>query len=91
MLTGASIAGAIETVVAWSAHYEPEPIARTLIDSAAWTLLHVDESTLVTTSGTIAKNASWLNHTHALTFAQAGLHVARATPRLWPAVLLQLA
>jgi hypothetical protein len=55
------------------------------------TLLHVDEASLRTTSGTIAKNASWLNHTHALTFAEAGERVARVTPALWPAVLLQIA
>jgi nitrite reductase/ring-hydroxylating ferredoxin subunit len=91
LLTGVSITQAIDAVVSWSATYGVSEIFRTLVDSAALTLLHVDEASLRTTSGTIAKNASWLNHTHALTFAEAGERVARVTPALWPAVLLQIA
>jgi nitrite reductase/ring-hydroxylating ferredoxin subunit len=82
---------AIETVLAWSASYEPTQIFRALVDSAAHVLLHVNEAALTTTRGTIAKNATWLNHTHAITFADAALRVTPRVPALWPAVLLQLA
>jgi hypothetical protein len=39
----------------------------------------------------IADNVSWLDFTHALTFANAARHLCTETPELWPAALLQLA
>jgi hypothetical protein len=39
----------------------------------------------------IADNASWLDFTHALTFANATRHLCTDEPALWAAALLQLA
>ncbi len=91
LLRGVSVKTALDTVVAWSAEAHPSDIFRALVDSAAFTLLHVDESAFTTTRGTIAKNANWLDHTHTITFAEAGARVAKHDPDLWPAVLLQMA
>ncbi len=91
ILAGVSVSGALDRVVAWSAKYEPREIFRALVDSAAFVLSHVDDATLTTTSGSIAKNAGWLDHTHAITFAEAGERIARRLPELWPNVLLQIA
>ncbi len=87
----ASVSMALDAVVAWSAHAAPDAIFRALVDAAVFVLLHVDERWFTTTTGTIAKNATWLNFTHALTFADAGARVAAESPELWPDVLLQLA
>lgn len=90
-LINASTAQALESTVAWATSFLPATILRSLVDSAADVLLHVDEAKLRTTRGSLARNASWLDFTHAITFAEAGARVARTTPALWPDVLLQLA
>ncbi len=87
----ASIAEALDLVTAWSRLHPPQTIFRVLVDAAAFALLHVDESTFVTTRGTIAKNTGWLDYTHAITFAEAGERIARIVPDLWPELLLQIA
>jgi nitrite reductase/ring-hydroxylating ferredoxin subunit len=86
-----SAKSAMALVGAWSARHAPEEIFSVLVEAAAWTLLHVDEAALIRTRGKIADNVGWLDFTHAVTFADAGLQAARARPQLWPAVLLQLA
>ena len=91
LLVRPGVGKALAAVVAWSQSYPPQEIFRTLVDSAAFALLHADERAFTTTSGAIAANVSWLDLTHAVTFAQAGELVARAQPELWPAVLLQIA
>lgn len=90
-LINASIAETLERTTAWAMSFRPEAILRALVDSAAGVLLSVDEATFRTTRGSLTKNVSWLDFTHAITFADAGAQVARETPELWPDVLLQLA
>jgi nitrite reductase/ring-hydroxylating ferredoxin subunit len=91
LLLNMSVASALDMVAGWSVRYNVEAILRTLVDSALFVLLHIDEEMLATTHGSIARNATWLNFTHAITFAEAGARVARESPALWPDVLLQLA
>jgi hypothetical protein len=81
----------MEIVCAWSARHPPEAILDVLVEMAAWMLLHADESQFVRTDGKIADNVGWLDFTHAITFADAGLVATAAAPDLWPALLLQLA
>ncbi|MGE3301576.1 MAG: Rieske (2Fe-2S) protein [Hyphomonadaceae bacterium] len=82
---------AMATVAAWSAHHAPRDIYAVLVEAAAWMLLHVDEGAFHRTDGKIADNVNWLDFTHALTFAEAGLAAVRLDEALWPPLLLQLA
>jgi nitrite reductase/ring-hydroxylating ferredoxin subunit len=82
---------AMALVAAWGAHHAPEAIFAVLVESAAWTLLHVDERALTSVDAKLADNIGWLDFTHALTFANASLLAVRLRPQLWPAALLQLA
>jgi nitrite reductase/ring-hydroxylating ferredoxin subunit len=88
---GRSAKAAMQTVAGWAASAPPQAIFRALVDRAAATLLHVDERALTATDGSLADNVSWLDFTHALTFAESGERLAVQQPELWPAVLLQLA
>ena len=89
-LRGRSAKQAMALVAAWGARHPPEPIFAALLEAAGWSLLHVDEALLTRTDAALADNISWLDFTHALTFADAWLAVAPARPDLWPAALLQL-
>jgi len=62
-----------------------------LLGAAAWNQLHFDISFDGATDNQIADNVSWLDFTHALTFANAARHICEAQPDLWPNALLQLA
>ncbi len=88
---GGSPRSAMSIVRAWSASFEPEIILRRLIDLAARLLLRVDDVQFSSVDAKIGDNIGWLDFTHSLTFAEAGARVATESPRLWPAVLLQLA
>jgi nitrite reductase/ring-hydroxylating ferredoxin subunit len=90
-LRGLSAKSAMGVVGAWSAGHAPGAIFEVLVEASAWTLLHVDEDELTRTDGQIADNVGWLDFTHALTFADAGMTAVRVAPDLWPALLLQLA
>jgi hypothetical protein len=82
---------AMRVVAAWGARHPPEAIFAVLVETAAWTLLHVDERLLVSVDAKLADNINWLDFTHMLTFAEAAGTAVRLRPALWPAVLLQLA
>ena len=43
------------------------------------------------TDNAIADNISWLDFTHALTFANSCRHLCEERPELWPRALLQMA
>ena len=90
-LRGKSAKSAMAVVGGWSAQYAPEAIFATLVEAAAWTLLHVDERLLTRIDAPLADNIGWLDFTHALTFADAARTAAKARPDLWPNALLQLA
>ena len=62
-----------------------------LLGAAAWNLLHFDLSFDRATDNAIADNVSWLDFTHALTFANATRVLCEEEPALWPRALLQMA
>jgi len=82
---------AMRVVAGWSEAHPPEAIFSALLAAAASSLLRADARLFARTDGKLAENVGWLDFTHALTFAEAGLASARRLPALWPAVLLQLA
>jgi hypothetical protein len=91
ILTAGSPKSAMAMVAAWGLRHTPERIFETLVEAAAWQLLHADETVMIRADGKLADNVGWLDFTHALTFAESGRSAARIVPSLWPAVLLQLA
>src|SRR6185295_11389028 len=74
-----------------SSRRPPRELYDALLGAAAWNLLHFDLSFDSTTDKQIADNVSWLDFTHALTFANAARHICAEQPDLWPNALLQLA
>jgi nitrite reductase/ring-hydroxylating ferredoxin subunit len=90
-LRGMAPKSAMVVVAAWGARHPPEEIFHTLVEAAAWSLLHADDTVFTRADGKLADNVGWLDFTHALTFAEAAWVVTRRRADLWPAVLLQLA
>lgn len=87
---GLSIDGALERVLQ-SAGRAPRELFDALLGAAAWNLLHFDMTFDAAADKQIADNVSWLDFTHALTFANAARHICTRQPDLWPQALLQLA
>jgi nitrite reductase/ring-hydroxylating ferredoxin subunit len=90
---GLSIEAALKRTLASSGR-PPREIYDALLGAAAWNLLHFDLGYDRATGNAIADNISWLDFTHALTFANASRHIctvrtANADP--WPRALLQMA
>jgi nitrite reductase/ring-hydroxylating ferredoxin subunit len=81
---------ALPLIAAWSAQHPPDAIFATLLDAAARQLLLADERLFLATDSRLADNVGWLDFTHSLTFAQAGLQVVWEDSALWPDLLLQL-
>ena len=82
---------ALATVAAWGPIHRPEAIFAVLVEAAAWQLLQADAPFIDSVDQKLSDNVGWLDFTHGLTFAAAGLDAVRADPSLWPALLLQLA
>ena len=87
---GLSIDAALDRVLQ-SAGQAPRRLYDALLGAAGWNLLHFDTAFDRATDNQIADNVSWLDFTHALTFANASRHICEAQPDLWPESLLQLA
>jgi nitrite reductase/ring-hydroxylating ferredoxin subunit len=87
---GTSIEGALKRVLASSGRPVRE-VYDALLGAAAWNLLHFDTRVDAAAGNAIADNVSWLDFTHALTFANAARHICEAEPALWPQALLQMA
>jgi nitrite reductase/ring-hydroxylating ferredoxin subunit len=87
---GLSIDAALGRVLQ-SAGQEPRELYDALLGAAAWNMLHFDTAFDGATDNQIADNVSWLDFTHALTFANASRHICETEPALWPNALLQLA
>ncbi|MBS0473108.1 MAG: Rieske (2Fe-2S) protein [Proteobacteria bacterium] len=87
---GLSIDGALKRTLASSGRPVRE-IYDALLGAAAWNLLHFDTEVDAATGNAIADNVSWLDFTHALTFANAVRHICSSQPELWPRALLQMA
>jgi nitrite reductase/ring-hydroxylating ferredoxin subunit len=62
-----------------------------LLAAGAWNLLHFDLAFADASDNAIADNVSWLDFTHALTFARAARTICTQRPDLWPRALLQMA
>jgi nitrite reductase/ring-hydroxylating ferredoxin subunit len=88
--TNLSIDGVLKRLLASSGRPTRE-IYDALVGAAAWNLTHFDLGYGEATDGAIADNISWLDFTHALTFANACRHLCEDRPDLWPRALLQLA
>jgi nitrite reductase/ring-hydroxylating ferredoxin subunit len=87
---GLSIDAALARALQSSAR-KPRELYDVLLGAAAWNMLHFDLAFDRKTDNQIADNVSWLDFTHALTFANASRHICEAQPDLWPRALLQLA
>jgi nitrite reductase/ring-hydroxylating ferredoxin subunit len=89
-LVGLSTPGALRRVLASSARPTRE-IYDALLGAAGWNLLHFDLTFDTAAGAVIADNVSWLDFTHALTFASAARRLCEDRRDLWPAALLQMA
>ncbi len=69
----------------------PRELYDAVLGAAAWNFLHFDLAFDHATDNAIADNVSWLDFTHALTFANAARQLCEERPELWPQALLQLA
>jgi nitrite reductase/ring-hydroxylating ferredoxin subunit len=87
---GLSINDILERALSSSSR-SPRELYDALLGAAAWNLLHFDLAVERATENAIADNVSWLDFTHALTFANASRHLCGERPDLWPKALLQLA
>jgi len=90
-LCGGSAKTAMAVVASWAPVQAPAAIFATMVEAAAWSLLHADAERFRRTDIKLADSANWLDLTHMLTFAEAGARAAALDPGLWPAILLQLA
>jgi nitrite reductase/ring-hydroxylating ferredoxin subunit len=90
-LRGMAPKSALAVVATWGGRYPPEQIFDVLVEAAAWSLLHANETVFTRSDGRLADNVGWLDFTHALTFAEAAQLVVQRRPSLWPSVLLQIA
>jgi hypothetical protein len=82
---------AMALVAGWAPIHPPERIFAVLVEAAAWQLLQADAAFIDSLDQKLSENISWLDFTHGLTFAAAGLDAVQADASLWPALLLQLA
>jgi nitrite reductase/ring-hydroxylating ferredoxin subunit len=87
---GLTIDGALKRTLESSGR-PPRELFDALLGAAAWNLLHFDTGYDTATAGPIADNISWLDFTHALTFANAARVLCEERPALWPRALLQMA
>src|SRR6185312_11733531 len=87
---GLTIDGALKRTLASSGRPARE-LFDALLGAAAWNLLHFDTGFDRATANPIADNISWLDFTHALTFANAARVLCEERPALWPRALLQMA
>jgi nitrite reductase/ring-hydroxylating ferredoxin subunit len=74
-----------------SAGRPPRELYDALLGAVGWSLLHFDVELDRAAGRVVADNVSWLDFTHALTFANAARHLCDERPELWPAALLQIA
>ncbi|HEX4303698.1 MAG TPA: Rieske (2Fe-2S) protein [Rhizomicrobium sp.] len=87
---GLSVDAALKRVLESSGR-DPREVYDALLGAAAFNLLRFDTRVDGATDNAIADNASWLDFTHALTFANAARHICGGQPELWRQALLQMA
>jgi nitrite reductase/ring-hydroxylating ferredoxin subunit len=69
----------------------PREIFDALLGAAGWNMLHFDLTYDRAADNPLADNVSWLDFTHAITFANAVRRLCEEQPVLWPNALLQMA
>jgi nitrite reductase/ring-hydroxylating ferredoxin subunit len=89
-LIGASVDGAMRHAVA-SAGRPTRELYDALLGAALYNFLNFDTAFERASDNLVADNVSWLDFTHALTFANACRHLCEDRPDLWPRAALQLA
>ena len=89
-LTGRPVADVLRETIACSGRKQRE-LYDALVDAAAFNLLHFDTEFEYATANGMADNVSWLDFTHALTFANASRRLCEEQPDLWPRAALQMA
>ena len=62
-----------------------------LLGTAAWNMLHFDQSFEQRYDRPVSDNVGWLDFTHAITFAEVVKALCEKQPSLWPQGLLQMA
>jgi nitrite reductase/ring-hydroxylating ferredoxin subunit len=87
---GLSVDGALKRTVASSGRPVRE-LFDALVGAAAWNFLHFDTAVMHAADNHLADNISWLDFTHAFTFANASRQLCEDRPHLWPHAALQLA
>ncbi|MGD0189431.1 MAG: Rieske (2Fe-2S) protein [Rhizomicrobium sp.] len=87
---GLSVDGVLKRTIA-SSNRPIRELFDALVGAAAWNFRHFDTEFQRATDNPIADNISWLDFTHALTFANAIRHLCNDKPELWPHAALQLA
>ena len=87
---GLSIEGALRRTLASSGRSWRE-LYDALLGAAAHNLLRFNTEFDAAADNALADNISWLDFTHALTFANACRHICAERPDLWPKAALQMA
>ncbi len=87
---GLSVDGTLKRTIA-SSGCPMRELFDVLVGAAAWNFLHFDTDVQQASDNALADNISWLDFTHALTFANASRHLCEDRPDLWPHAALQLA
>ncbi|MBI1330844.1 MAG: Rieske 2Fe-2S domain-containing protein [Alphaproteobacteria bacterium] len=85
-----SIDGILERVLQ-SARRPNAELFDALMGAAAWNLMHFDLAVDQVSDNAIADNVSWLDFSHALTFASAARQICGVRANLRPRALLQMA
>lgn len=74
-----------------AASADPDVLYATLLDAVSLQFLRFDTEMDHKADNPVSQNVSWLDFTHAITFANAGRWAAEIDPAFWPDVLLQMA
>lgn len=90
-LSGRNLGELLEWVAARLPIASPRAIHAALLEAGAVNLLRFDERLAVASPRTPSRNVSFLDFTHALTFANAARVLSERHPELWPRALLQMA
>ncbi len=88
-LVGAGIKQALDMTAAGSG--DPAALFDVLVHAAAWQMVHFDLDRQSAVDQPVSRNVTWLDFTHALTFANAVRHLASEDAALWAPGLLQIA
>ncbi|MCB1051819.1 MAG: Rieske (2Fe-2S) protein [Acidobacteria bacterium] len=86
-----SIKATLAATVELAQNHTPKALWQSLLGQAAEQLLCFDARYILANANPVQDNVTWLDFTHALTFAEAVYHFGQKDPQIWSAGLLQLA